>query len=366
MSAKKTKKILSLDGGGIRGLVTSVILMALEEKLNKHYKLKFKKDPERPVRIGQVFDMLSGTSTGGILSCLLLTPDPDIPGYPKYSAEQAAALYIEKGAQIFTKSTPGRVPFLGSAFFGAKYARNNIEGLLDSYFGNMRISQLLKPCLITSYDIEKRRAVFFAQHDALAKGNMYDFLVKEVARSTSAAPTYFPPGKASSLDNLIYHTIDGGLFANNPTMCAVIESLKLFGDQESEELLNPGQLFVLSIGTGTIEKQYPYDKATGWGTVNWISPIIDIMMSAVSETVDYQLRKLYASIRKEDQYVRLMPNLYTADPEMDNTSPKNLEALRQAGLSNVMEFDDKLERVAEILIKDYGQSSTEVADSENE
>lgn len=349
---KKLIKLLSLDGGGIRGLVTAVILSSLEEKLNEQYLKKFKQAPERPIRIAQVFDMLAGTSTGGILGCLLLIPDPAVPHYPLYSANEAIDLYLKKGGQIFTKSTPGRMP-LGSTFFGAKYTNRQIETLLEEYFKNMRMSELLRPCLITSYDIEKRRAVFFSQHDAKEKGKMYDFLVKDVARSTSAAPTYFPPGRAASEASLIYHTIDGGLFANNPTMCAVIESMKLFRNEETEDLLNPGQLFVLSIGTGTVQKQYKYDKAQGWGTVNWISPIIDIMMSAVSETVDYQLRKLYDSINKKNQYVRIMPDLYTADSEMDNTTADNLEALRQAGLSNVMEFDDKLSEVAETLIADY-------------
>ncbi|MDV7394918.1 patatin-like phospholipase family protein, partial [Arthrospira platensis SPKY1] len=151
---------------------------------------------------------------------------------------------------------------------------------------------------------------------------MYDFLVRDVARSTSAAPTYFPPGKAASKADLIFHTIDGGLFANNPTMCAVIESLKLFG--KNNTLLNPSDMFILSVGTGTIEKPYKHEKALKWGIVGWLTPIIDIMMSAVSETVDYQLKKLYDSINRKDQYIRIMPDLYTADSGMDNVSDDNL------------------------------------------
>lgn len=343
-------RLLSLDGGGIRGIVTAQILTALETQLNHQYTLKYQKAPDRPLRIAQYFDLLSGTSTGGILACLLLVPDPEVPGYPKYSAAEAVKLYFEHGRTIFSKSTPGRFP-LGSTFFGSKYTNTYIENLMKQYFGDLRMSQLLKPCLITSYDIEKRRAVFFTQHDAINKGPMHDFLVSDVVRSTSAAPTYFPPAQAKSTEGLVYHTIDGGLFANNPTMCAVIESLKLFGGGNGQ-LLNPSDMLVVSIGTGQIDKQYKYDKAVGWGVVNWISPIIDIMMSAVSETVDYQLKKLYEAIDKRENYYRIMPDLYTADSEMDNTKMDNLEALRQAGLSNAIKFEDQLSNIAKHIMEE--------------
>ncbi|MCB9283921.1 MAG: patatin-like phospholipase family protein [Lewinellaceae bacterium] len=348
MAKENLVRLLSLDGGGIRGIITATILAALEAKLNEKYKAKNGKDPVRPLRIGQFFDLLAGTSTGGILTVALLAPHPDDPSYPRYSAQEAIDLYLKNGQFIFTKAAKARWP-LGTIFFSAKYGRNNMEATLQRYFGDLRMSELIKPCLITSYDIEKRRAVFFTQHDAIRKGSMYDFYVRDVARSTSAAPTYFPPGFAESKSDLIYHTIDGGLFANNPTMCAVIESLKLFGKEDS--LLNPSDMMILSIGTGTVEKQYNHAKAQKWGMVGWLNPIINIMMSAVSETVDYQLKKLYDSINRKDQYIRIMPQLFTADSEMDNVSVENLENLHQAGLSNAIKFEDTLDRVAEILLE---------------
>ncbi|MBK8491046.1 MAG: patatin-like phospholipase family protein [Saprospirales bacterium] len=341
-------RLLSIDGGGIRGIITATILAALEDKLNEKYKAKEGKDPSRPLRLAQFFDLLAGTSTGGILTVALLAPHPDDPTYPRYSAQEAVDLYLKNGQFIFTKSPSARWP-LGTVFYKAKYRKENMEKTLLNYFGDLRMSELIKPCLITSYDIEKRRAVFFTQHDAIKKGGMYDFYVRDVARSTGAAPTYFPPGMAKSQADLVYHTIDGGLFANNPSMCAVIESLKLFGKDDT--LLNPSNMFILSMGTGTVEKQYNHVKAQNWGMVGWLTPIIDIMMSAVSETVDYQLRKLYDSMHLKEQYIRITPSLFTADSEMDNVSPENLENLHQAGLSNVIKFEDTLDKVAEILLK---------------
>lgn len=350
MEKNRNTRLLSLDGGGIRGIITASILAALEDRLNETYKKKAGKDPKRPLRLAQFFDLLAGTSTGGILTCALLSPHPDDKTYPKYSAHEAVDLYLKNGQFIFTKATSARIP-MGTAFYGAKYKGGNMESILLKYFGELRMSDLIKPCLITSYDIEKRRAVFFTQHDAINKGSMYDFFVRDVARSTSAAPTFFPPGSAKSENDLIYHTIDGGLFANNPTMCAVIESLKLFG--EDDKLLNPSDMFILSIGTGTINKQYKHDKAENWGIVGWLTPIIDIMMSAVSETVDYQLKKLYDSINRKEQYIRIMPELYTADSGMDNVSDENLNNLYQAGLTNAMRFEDTIDKVAGILLEGY-------------
>lgn len=353
MAKDNKTRLLSLDGGGIRGIITASILAALEDRLNDKYRAQHG-EPRRPLRLAQFFDLLAGTSTGGILTVALLAPHPDDPKYPRYSAKEAVDLYMKNGQYIFTKAPSAKWP-LGTVFFKAKYRGDHMETTLNNYFGDLRMSELIKPCLITSYDIEKRRAVFFTQHDAHRKGAMYDFLVRDVARSTSAAPTYFPPGMARSKADLVYHTIDGGLFANNPTMCAVIESLKLFGKDDS--LLNPTDMFILSVGTGTVEKQYHHEKAQKWGIAGWLTPIIDIMMSAVSETVDYQLRKLYDSINRKDQYIRIMPDMGTADSEMDNVSEDNLQALYQAGLSNAMKFEDQLDRVAEILLKDWKEEN---------
>lgn len=352
---KRLFRILSLDGGGIRGLLSAHILAALEKKINDKWSEKNGgKAPEKPLRLADFFDIVAGTSTGGILACALLTPDQGDSTRPQYSAIDAIDIYRKNGKSIFSKTVAGRVPVL-PAFRWAKYTGENIQTVLAEKFGETRLSELLRPCLITSYDIEKRRAIFFTSHDAKKKGEMYDYLLRDVARCTSAAPTYFPPSQVESLGGLTSNAIDGGLFANNPTMCAVIEAMKLFGSHkegEEPELINPSQMFILSIGTGAIKKPYFYQKAENWGLISWVSPIIDIMMSAVSETVDYQLRKLYAAIGKQDQYIRIMPQLFTASDEMDDVSDKNVEALNQAGIQNAYDWESELDRIAEILVED--------------
>ena len=298
LSYKKTQKgerkrlfrILSLDGGGIRGLMTAQVLVFLEEKLNKKYEKRFGK-PAKPKKLGEFFDLVAGTSTGGILTCAFLTPEEKGGTVPLYSAKDCVNIYYEHGATIFTKTFWGTVPLL-TGLGGARYGSQCIEDVLEKYFKKNKLSDLISPCLITSYDIEERKAVFFTSHDARQKGDMADFLVSDVARSTSAAPTFFPPSAIKSDVNFPYHLIDGGLFANNPTMCALVEAIKI-------AQANPTDMLILSLGTGTVQKHYDYQKAKDWGLIGWVSPIIDIMMSAASETVDYQLRKLYQTLDKK-------------------------------------------------------------------
>ncbi len=351
MAEKKLKRILSLDGGGIRGILTSKVLEALEEKLNEQYSKKNGAPREKPIRLGEYFDMIAGTSTGGILACILLCPSEDDPTYPRFSASEAVNLYLKNGKEIFKPTWHGRLPGFLEGIGGSKFGDMSIVDVLKAYLKETRLSQMMKPCLITSYDIQERQAVFFTSHDALKKESR-DFPLWQVCRSTSAAPTYFPPAMARAGDDFLLHTVDGGLFANNPSMCAFIEALKIFRD-ESHQLLGADRMMIVSIGTGEIKTKYLFSQAKNWGVLRWVKPIIDIMMTAVSETVDYQLMKLFKTIDCSDQYYRIMPDLGDANPELDDISLKNLENLRQAGIKTAHLHEDKLDKIAKMLIDNH-------------
>jgi uncharacterized protein len=343
------KRILSLDGGGIRGILSGTVLEVLEEKLNAAYVTKHGTVPDRPIRLAQYFDMMSGTSTGGILSCLFLCPSEDDPTYPRFSAKEAVNMYFQKGGDIFTPTFLGRLPGVLGSLNGAKFGALSLENTLKDYLKELKLSELLRPCLITTYDIEKRKAVFFTSHDA-KNDPAKDFPMWHVARSTSAAPTFFPPAYAESVEKEAFYNVDGGLFANNPTMCAYVEAMKIFRSADGT-LFSPQRLMVLSIGTGEVKKPYGFNKAESWGTIGWLKPILDILMSGVSETIDYQMKKLFQSVDCPEQYTRIMPELGEADEEMDNVSEKNLNALRAAGLATAKNYDAVLEKIAADLIE---------------
>lgn len=341
----KKIRILSLDGGGIRGIITAVILKYIQEQLQKI---------DNPnAKIGDYFDLIAGSSTGGLLTAILLFPDNTKSA--KFSVEAALDLYAKKGDSIFNVSFWEEIinPF---GLFNEKISQRNLERQLKEVFGNLELRELIKPCLITSYDINQRKAKFFCSHEAHSP--LENFYVKDVCRATSAAPTYFEPAKIKSLYDQEFTLIDGGVYANNPAMCAYAEARKIafsqvLNDSEKTDYPSIKDMVIISIGTGEVLKPYTYEKFVNAGKIKWISPLIDILLSANAETVHYYLSKMYEaqSPRNRKNYHRLMPQLKNASPEMDDTSKKNIYELIQAGLYFIDQNRFTLNEIAKKLVK---------------
>ena len=331
------KKILSIDGGGIRGIVPGQVLIALESKIQQRTQ-----NPQ--ARLADYFDFFAGTSTGAILACIYLCPSADDPTKARFSAEEAVALYLEYGDDIFDVSFWHRVR-TQDGISDEKYDAAELEKRLKQYMGDTKLSQLLKPCLITAYDIEERVEFFFTQHDALRRGKGYDFLVRDVARATSAAPTYFEAARTKALDGKSYPLIDGGLFMNNPALGAYSEVRNGDSNPTTEDM------FIVSLGTGSSNRAYEYDRAKDWGAVGWVRPVIDIMMSGASATTNYHLDKIFSAAGRRDQYVRIQPDgMGNANSDIDDASDKNLRALSELGTATAQRHDADLERIADILL----------------
>jgi uncharacterized protein len=332
------RRILSIDGGGIRGIIPGQILVILEDKLKA-------KTGNENARISDFFDLIAGTSTGGILTCSYLMPGENAPGQavrPKFDARQVVDLYLKRGSEIFSIPLRHKLRTAGG-ILDEKYPAAPLEKALKDYFGDTKLSELVKPCLITSYDIKHRQGHFFTQHDAVQKKG-WDFLVRDVARSTSAAPTYFETANTKSLTDVSYPLIDGGVFVNNPTLCA-------FAEVYSEFKTTPDQMVVLSLGTGYSKQEYDYDKAKNWGMVQWVKPLIDIMMSGVAEVVDFQLRQIFDAIGAQNQYLRINTELpIDVSPDMDETSAENLQALKELGTYTAQSFDAQLDAFVELIV----------------
>lgn len=336
--AKRTRKltrILSVDGGGIRGIIPGQILVILEEKLKQA-------TSNEDARIADYFDFIAGTSTGGILTCAYLCPDQEDPGRPKYTASEVVDLYLERGDEIFNIPFRHKLRTAGG-ILDEKYPTEELEDALNDYFGETKLSELLKPCLISSYDIKRRQAHFFTQHDAIHKEG-WDFFVKDAARATSAAPTYFECSKVKSMTKITYPLIDGGVFVNNPALCA-------YAEVHSEYNVTAKDMAILSLGTGYEKKAYDYNQAKDWGVVGWIKPLISIMMSGVSEVVDYQLRQIYAAVKAPKQYLRINTEFpINVNSDMDDASQENLNGLKELGTETAQKFDNQLNEFVKLLI----------------
>lgn len=342
----KKVTILSIDGGGIRGILPGVILAYLEEQLQEKTN-----NPE--ARLSDYFDLLAGTSTGGILTCMYVTPNES--GRPKFTAQEAVDLYFKNGEKIF--SIPfGRRIVNWFGLFEAKYPVKNIEKILSGYLKDTKLSEALKPCLITSYEIFQRKTIFFNKIDT-QKNDTRDFRLRDIARSTSAAPTYFKPAEIHSTYGNPLYLIDGGMFANNPSMCAYAEARTIrFSDipecSGKADYPTATEMVLVSIGTGSQGDSYSYCKAKRWGVVRWLVPLIDILMSGNSETVHYELCQMFGAVDPANlaNYFRLEPTVGTASSAMDLATPENMQALEEAGKTFVSNNVNQLNKIVDLLI----------------
>jgi len=339
----KKVRILSIDGGGIRGVLPGTILAYIESQL------QLKEGPD--VRLADYFELIAGTSTGGILSCAYVTPNED--QRPKLTAQEAVNLYQEHGDKIFNVTFKHKLRTLGG-ITDEKFSADELEGILKDYMGSTKLSEAFTPCLITAYDIQNRKAHFFTSADATSE--MYDYYLRDVCRATSAAPTYFEAAHIKSIMGASIALVDGGVFANNPALCAYSEA-RTMDFSKKDKATNPKakDMFLVSIGTGSTKKPYAYEKAKDWGMVQWIKPIIDIMMSGNSETVSYQLHQLFDTTDAgvKEHYARLEPEFFNASAEMDDASEENLNALKESGLKNVSKMKEQLDFIVDKLIENH-------------
>jgi len=333
----KIIRILSIDGGGIRGVLAGSILVALESKLQQI-------SGNQDARLVDYFDLVAGTSTGGILACLYMTPNIE-SGRPRYSTRDAVDFYLKHGPEIFHIPVGHRLRTVGG-LRDEKYPAATLERVLNEYFGDLRMQDLLRPSLLTSYDIQRRRAFFLTQHDAI-RTDAKDFLVADATRATSAAPTYFEAVEIASATGVRYPLIDGGVFANNPSLCAYAEARTHFGAKAAE-------MAILSIGTGSVATPYHHEEAKDWGVVEWMAPLIDIIRTGVSETVHYECKLAFEAVGFPDHYLRLDVDMAQLRPgastKMDDVTPANLRSLEELGVEAAERADKRLTAFAEMLI----------------
>ena len=337
------RKILSIDGGGIRGIIPALILKKIEERTRKP--------------IAELFDLVAGTSTGGILALGLTIPHPEDPTKPKFAASELVDLYKERGKQIFFEPTLERLTQLDD-MIRPKYSSIGREKVLTEYLGDTLVEDSLKEVLITSYDIQNRFPVFFTSEKDKEETEGREFRkicsgisMVEAAMATSAAPTYFEPYTVQTQHQTPtsggkYALVDGGVFANNPTALALIETLTAYKEEEQEKL-NPEEVLVVSLGTGSLTRSYPYERAKNWGLLGWIQPLINIALDGTSEVVSIQLNQLL----NESHYYRFQGFLDQGkgNDEIDKVDSRNLEELESLALqiieSNSSRFDSLISKI---------------------
>ena len=318
--------LLSLDGGGIRGVITTRLMSWVERQLQD---LSGNKD----ARLVDYFDFFAGTSTGGLMASCYLMPD-ESGERPKYSAHDVEELYLSLGDKIFSLNLWQKVS-RGHGMASAKYPSDSIENILMDYFGDLKLSELLRPCLITSYDMRANRQMMFRRHRAY-KSDDDNFYVRDVCRATTSAPTYFEPYLIKSLSGTEYFCIDGGIFGPNPALFAYSELRRLDNNARASNML------LLSFGTGNYLDSYEEKEVKGWGKLEWYRPMVNLMSSNSIYNADSQIRMVFRDSSRN--YVRVDPELTEKElSSIDLVSKDNLGKLQNIADNYITHNKDELE-----------------------
>ena len=302
-------RVLSIDGGGIRGIIPALVLAELERRAER--------------RIHELFDLIAGTSTGGILACALCAPDP-VP------AEQLVALYEDEGPTIFDRSLWQRI-HSAEGLLDEKYDADALDAALERFLGAKRLSEAVPDLIVPAYDMSAPGPYFFKSRKARESPATDDFPLSVVARATSSAPTYFEPLEAPGRA-----LVDGGVFAVNPAMSAFAEVLR-FPPTANVRLL--------SLGTGQRTRKRTFDEIADWGLIEWARPILDVVFDGVSDAVDYQLRHAL----RDGRYWRLQVELDRASDALDDAGEENLRLLRGHARDLIARSSDELDEIAGVL-----------------
>src|SRR5262245_27383178 len=322
-------KVLSIDGGGIRGIIPALVLADIERRTG------------RP--ISSLFDLVAGTSTGGIIALGMTKPGAN--GEPEYSATEIAELYSGRGKKIFSSPILHQ---LSSAWgvLDEKYPATEVEKVFEEYFGDARLKDALTHVLVTAFEIEQRTPWFFRSSNAKS-ADEYDFPMKKVARATSAAATYFEPLRLEGEGDdkgKYWALVDGGVYANNPTMCALVDARTVYGAED---------VLVLSLGTGEPTEGLPWEDAKDWGLIGWARPLLDVVFEGVSDTVGYQTTQLCPPVDGKTRAYRLqaqLPNLKTAIDDIDDATDATIVALQDVAASLIAKHDGDLDDLCGQLV----------------
>ncbi|XP_062105224.1 patatin-like protein 2 [Humulus lupulus] len=327
--------VLSIDGGGVRGIIPATILAFLESELQKV-------EDDKNARIADYFDVIAGTSTGGLITAMITAPDRN--KRPLFAAKDIVDFYLQHCPLIFPQrhKHTGHLISKVKSLTGPKYDGKYLHNLLREKFGDVRLNQTLANVIIPTFDINRLQPTVFSTYEGKRNSSL-NALLSDVCIGTSAAPTYLPPHsfetKASNGQVKEFHLIDGGVVANNPALVAINEVSKEIHQNNPDffqiKPMEFGRFLVLSIGTGSvkIEDKYRADEAAKWGLLGWLKshnsvPLLDIFTQASSDMTDLFLSTVFQALNSDKNYLRIQDDtLSDKESSVDIATKENLNNL---------------------------------------
>lgn len=340
--ARNKRFILSIDGGGVRGLIPLRILESLESRL-------IHRGVDTPLH--KIFDLMAGTSTGGLIAAGLTAPRPG--GGNGEAAATIAELrdFFERDTRdIFHHSLGARLARALTkplGLFDETYDARPLEKLLKERFGWTSMASSLCKLLLTAYDIEQRKAVFMTNGLEENGSRTDDYYIWQAVRATTAAPSYFEPARVENLTRKREEAlIDGSVFMNDPALAAYLEARKQGWDSED--------IVLISLGTGRAGKHaYSYQDALGWGALGWMQPskgvpILSILTDAQAQTASYLADHLLTELPGVT-YHRIDGELDLCSDKFDNARPGNILTLNGTADRIIRDNTVLLDKLADLL-----------------
>jgi uncharacterized protein len=339
----KKFRILSISGGGIRGLVPSLILVRLEQITGKH--------------ITELFDLIIGTSTGAMITAVLTTPSPP-PQTPaltdaengqemnveqrrwKYTAKDLLDVYIKEGAITFESSMWKKMTTI-NGIYGPMYYTKNRDERFKAWLGDLRLKDSLSDVVLTSYDLCLKEPVFFKSRKARLNPEEDDVAVIDCIKAATAAPTVWPPhpiGKKLYID---------ALYGKNPALFGVIEALKHYD-------CSPQDMLLLSLGTGYIRKHEEANKIVTTGPA-FLMEVFNSTVNANTMSTTYMIQQL---LQTQGSFLDLDFPLPEEHMGICDVSKANINYLIKATEDYLTEKDEEIHAFARQLMQEQSEVSS--------
>lgn len=298
----KNYKILSIDGGGMRGVMPAVWLTKLQLYLE--------------VPLYEYFDAIVGSSTGAILSCAVssgIEPNSYVDFYYQYGPKVFPSFFPKMWSRLKRTFTQG--------ISAPLYDGEGLEQALSDVFGSIKMSDLkINPTIVTAYNVSSDRATIIKNNNEYYS----NFTIKDACKASAAAPIYFP---AHVIKDSAY--VDGGLVLNNPELCAIAELIR-------EKNIDSNQIRLLSLGTGKVINKIKKKKATAMGAGEWALPLVGAIFDGSTDASTY----IASNVIGKNNYFRLDTILDEKHSKLDNAKKKNIEYLHK--IANDEKFDKLL------------------------
>ncbi|MCC8419252.1 MAG: patatin-like phospholipase family protein [Rickettsia endosymbiont of Glossina mortisans submortisans] len=327
------------EGGGVKGEIHLEKLKIIEQITGKP--------------TCKIFDFTGGTSIGGLIPILLNLPDPNNPGKPLFSAEQAQELFEEMAHDIFPEGLTFRKFWSFNGLFSYKFSPEPLVKLLKECCKDYTLKDLISDVVVTGYDLNNKQnpLMTFSTIEA-RKSEDNDYYLSDIIQGITAAPGYFPSHNFSNITNTKLHKIiDGGVYANDPTL----QTWKLL----KENNYNIDNALYLSLKE---ENNDDYQTVCCGGGI--IELLKNNMPSKILEATQ-QADEITAQRIFGDKLIEIATYIPEKHAEMGNSSTENLQALKEFAKKSICEsstfrdapYNEKFKEAIDKIINNYNANN---------